>query len=580
MKNTLKIVAALSTVVTFAIIGAEAARGQTAYPEAQIQGIGNWETEAIFTIGEEINGYRPTGILDGIGAFKLNDDTVRFLVNSELNDGTGYSYDINTLDGNPANDLTVPGGARIHYFDVDIDSKEVIDGGLAFDRIFDRRGDLITDTSQFPTGASLNRFCSGMHVDAGTFGFVDDIYFAGEETNGGTEFVLDVASIGSPQGGALYAAPALGRAAWENITPIDPGNPNQVALLVGDDREAAAMYLYVGEKDTTAGAGFLERNGLAQGTLYTWVARNGDTTPTLGGFSTGSSVLGDWVPVVNIDPDTPDADDSDGFDSDGFATQDGLDTQTGRAQALNSIQPGDSDNPTIIDGLTNLNAFLFSRPEDVATNPNDTTEIVMASTGRPGVFPEDSWGTTYSFKNDLSTLTAEATVLYDGDVAPGFAGPDFGLRSPDNLDWADDGKIYIQEDRSIGAFCDTSDEEASIWQLDPNNGNQLTRIAQMDRSVVVPTGVTDDDPTDCGDWESSGILDVTELFGSEERLFILDTQAHSLRDGIIASEDLVQGGQLIFLSESTSVPEPTSTLGLLALAGAVGAGTYGRKGKK
>ncbi|MGK7958740.1 MAG: alkaline phosphatase PhoX [Crocosphaera sp.] len=564
MKNALKIVAALSTVATVATVGTEVARGQTAYPEAQMKGIGNWQTEAIFTVGEEINGYTPTGILDGIGAFKLNDNTVRFLVNSELNGGTGYSYDLNTLDGNPTNDVTVPGGARISYFDVDINSKEVVDGGLAFNRIFDRAGDLITDTSQFPIGASLNRLCSGMHVDAGTFGFVDDIYFAGEETNGGTEFVLDVASIGSAQGGALYAAPALGRAAWENITPIDPGNPNQVALLVGDDREAAPMYLYIGEKDSTPGAGFLERNGLAQGTLYAWVARNGDTTPTLGGFSTGSSILGDWVEVVNTGtPNDP------GFDSDGYATQDALDTQTGRAQLLNN---------TIVPGFNNLGAFLFSRPEDVATNPNNPSEIVMASTGRPNLFPQDSWGTTYTFDNDLTALTAQATVLYDGDVAPGFAGPDFGLRSPDNLDWADDGNIYIQEDRSIGAFCETSGEEASIWKLDPSNGNQLTRIAQMDRSVVVPVGVTDGDPTDCGDWESSGILDVTELFGSKERLFVLDVQAHSLRDGIIASENLVQGGQLILMSES--VPEPTSTLGLLALAGAVGIGTHGRKRKK
>ncbi len=564
MKNALKIVAALSTVATVATVGTEVARGQTAYPEAQMKGIGNWQTEAIFTVGEEINGYTPTGILDGIGAFKLNDNTVRFLVNSELNGGTGYSYDLNTLDGNPTNDVTVPGGARISYFDVDINSKEVVDGGLAFNRIFDRAGDLITDTSQFPIGASLNRLCSGMHVDAGTFGFVDDIYFAGEETNGGTEFVLDVASIGSAQGGALYAAPALGRAAWENITPIDPGNPNQVALLVGDDREAAPMYLYIGEKDSTPGAGFLERNGLAQGTLYAWVARNGDTTPTLGGFSTGSSILGDWVEVVNTGtPNDP------GFDSDGYATQDALDTQTGRAQLLNN---------TIVPGFNNLGAFLFSRPEDVATNPNNPSEIVMASTGRPNLFPQDSWGTTYTFDNDLTALTAQATVLYDGDVAPGFAGPDFGLRSPDNLDWADDGNIYIQEDRSIGAFCETSGEEASIWKLDPSNGNQLTRIAQMDRSVVVPGGVTDGDPTDCGDWESSGILDVTELFGSKERLFVLDVQAHSLRDGIIASENLVQGGQLILMSES--VPEPTSTLGLLALAGAVGIGTHGRERKK
>ncbi|WP_107667416.1 alkaline phosphatase PhoX [Cyanothece sp. BG0011] len=571
MKNILKIIAGLTTVASMATVSVKAAQAQTAYPEAQMKGLRGWDTEAIFTIGETINGYTPTGILDGIGAFKLNDTTVRFLVNSELSGGQGYAYDLNTLDGIAGNEVTVPGGARINFFDVDINSKQVIDGGLAFNRIFDRAGNLITDTSQFPIGASLNRFCSGMHVDAGTFGFVDDIYFAGEETNGGTEFVLDVASMNSAEGGALYAAPALGRAAWENITPIDPGNENQVALLVGDDREAAPMYLYIGEKDSSTGAGFLERNGLAQGTLYTWVADSGETIPEAGGFiGTGNSRSGSWVPVVNIDPNTPDADDSDGFDADGYATQDGLDTQSGRAAFLGN---------TVVPGLTDVGAFLFSRPEDVATNPDNPLEVVMASTGRDSVFPDDSWGTTYTFVNDLTALTAEATILYDGDDAGNgqFAGPDFGLRSPDNLDWADDGLIYINEDRSVGGFCLTSGEEASIWQLNPTNG-QLARIAQMDRSVVVPAGVTDNDPNDCGDWESSGILDVTELFGSKERLFVLDVQAHSLRDGVIASADLVQGGQLILMSES--VPEPTSTLGLLALAGAVGAGTYGRKHKK
>ncbi|EAZ91149.1 alkaline phosphatase PhoX [Crocosphaera chwakensis] len=571
MKNILKIIASLTTVASIATVGAEATQAQTAYPESQMKGLPGWNTEAIFTVGESINGYTPTGILDGIGAFKLNNSTVRFLVNSELSGGQGYSYDLNTLDGVAGNEVSVPGGARIHFFDVDINSKQVVDGGLAFNRIFDRAGNLITDTSQFPLGASLNRFCSGMHVDAGSFGFVDDIYFAGEETDGGTEFVLDVASINSAEGGALYAAPALGRAAWENITPIDPGNENQVALLVGDDREAAPMYLYVGEKDSSAGAGFLERNGLAQGTLYVWVADSGETIPEVGGFiGTGNSRSGNWVPVVNIDPETPDADDSDGFDSDGYATQDGLDTQSGRAVFL-----GD----TVVPGLTNVGAFLFSRPEDVATNPDNPNEVVMASTGRDSIFPDDSWGTTYRFVNDLTTLTAEATILYDGDDAGNgqFAGPDFGLRSPDNLDWADDGKIYIQEDRSVDGFCLTSGEEASIWRLDPTNG-QLARVAQMDRSVVVPAGVTDSSPNDCGNWESSGILDVTELFGSKERLFVLDVQAHSLRDGIIASEDLVQGGQLVLMSES--VPEPSATLGLFALAGAVGVGTYGCKRKK
>ena len=88
-------------------------------------------------------------------------------------------------------------------------------------------------------------------------------------------------------------------------------------------------------------------------------------------------------------------------------------------------------------------------------------------------------------------------------------------------------------------------------RLDPLTG-ELTRVAQIDRSAV-PEGQTDSDPDDLGDWESSGILDVSSLFGSDPgTLFIFDVQAHSLRDGIIEEANLVQGGQLAFLSVDNS----------------------------
>ena len=72
-------------------------------------------------------------------------------------------------------------------------------------------------------------------------------------------------------------------------------------------------------------------------------------------------------------------------------------------------------------------------------------------------------------------ITAKLDILYDGDDAGAgqFEGSDFGLRSPDNLDWADDGFIYVQEDRSTSNFGQTSGEEASIWRLDPNSGELL-----------------------------------------------------------------------------------------------------------
>ncbi|MGK7930164.1 MAG: hypothetical protein AB4041_01860 [Microcystaceae cyanobacterium] len=75
----------------FAFIPKAAQAFTTQYPEAQMKGLPGWETEAIFTVGETVEGYTPTGILDGIGAFKKDDNTVRVFVNSELRDGLGLT---------------------------------------------------------------------------------------------------------------------------------------------------------------------------------------------------------------------------------------------------------------------------------------------------------------------------------------------------------------------------------------------------------------------------------------------------------------------------------------------------------
>ena len=51
-------------------------------------------------------------------------------------------------------------------------------------------------------------------------------------------------------------------------------------------------------------------------------------------------------------------------------------------------------------------------------------------------------------------------------------------------------------------------------------------------------------------WESSGILDVTNLFEvlPSERLLLATVQAGTVYDGLIKGANLVQGGQLVFLS--------------------------------
>ncbi|MGL5834862.1 MAG: alkaline phosphatase PhoX, partial [Waterburya sp.] len=435
---------------------------------------------------------------------------------------------------------------------------EVEDAGVALNKIINRKGDEVEEAADLEF-QGLNRLCSAQYIEANQFGdnrgLADDLFFTGEETNGGTEFVLN------PDSGTLLAAPWMGRAAWENVTELDTGTTDKVAFLVGDDREAAPLLMYVGEKNTTKDAELLERNGLAEGKLYAWVPQadlgdtptftndegdqvDSDQAPDPAGFNgTGNSEKGDWV---ELDYYRPDLAGSASDTNDDGSTQDelGYDDQGFATQA--------QQDKLFIDA----GGFQFSRIEDVATNPNDGTEAVFAASGRGDRFEADNWGTTYRIDTEFNSsgdpLTGQIDILYSGDDAGDgrFRSPDFGLRSPDNLDWADNGKILIQENRataSDGDFGGASQEEASVWELDPET-DKLTRVAQIDRSAL-PAGQTDSEAGDLGNWESSGILDVSELFDQDPGTrFIFDVQAHSVEDGIIAEKNLVQGGQLEFLT--------------------------------
>lgn len=491
---------------------------------AQMVGLNGYVTDPVFTVGESfINAegeiYTPPGILDGLGAFALDEDTVRVLANHELSAGTGYAYTITQGTADISDDVQLT-GARVSYFDINTNTRQLESTGLAYDKIYNRAGELVTAATDLEN-EGFNRFCSAQYIEAEQFGagrgLADGIFFTGEETGGGTEFALD------PTTNTLYALPWMGRAAWESVTELDTGTTDKVALLVGDDRGGAPLLLYVGTKDSTSDD-FLARNGLTNGQLYVWVASSGETTPEE--FNgTGENRDGAFVA---IDFYRPDLVGNGEYDELGFATQE---KQDALAEAAG--------------------AFQFSRPEDVATNPADGTVAVMASTGRDSLFPADSWGTTYIISTDFSDLdniTANVNAIYDGDDAGAgqFANSDEGLRSPDNVEWSSDGWIYLHEDRSYDEFGLTSGEEASIWRLNPTTG-ELTRVAQMDRSAV-PTGQSDRSPDDIGNWESSGIIDVSTLFGEDPgQLFLFDVQAHSLRDGAIADSGLVQGGQLAFL---------------------------------
>ena len=456
-------------------------------------------------------------------------------------------------------------GARVSYFDIDKFSKDILDAGLAYNIVYDANGNIATDTSFLPAdqeAGGFTRFCSAVLVDPLEFGrkgrgdgyaygagrgIEDRIFFTGEETGGnftgtsGAEWALDVET------GAIWAVPAMGRGAWENITQVDTGRKSKVAFILADDtspfdadgdtvKEAAPLYLYVGKKQKNGN--FLERNGLSGGKLYVFVADDPSINSPIQ-FNTGGTLAGSWVEIDNSPTGPASNDGSTGFDEYGYPTQKTLWT---RAEALN--------------------AFQFSRPEDVATNPKKGNVAVLASTGRQSDFGgADVYGTIYTIDTNFRNMQADLRIVYDGDVDPNGT-----LRSPDNLEWADDGMIYVQEDKAVSTSVYTARNpaESGIVRLDPWSGDAV-RVAEIDRSVVLDaslpvwTDAVDEAPDEIGKPESSGIIDVSTLFGEKRgTLFLFDVQNHGIddqerfnADSRIIDEDLKEGGQLLFLQKES-----------------------------
>ena len=545
-----------------------------------------YTVQPILTIGETIAGtsgalnpstagdYTPVGILDGLGAFKLNKREVRVLANHELLNFRGNSYEVSDGKGGTFS-MT---GARVSYFDIDKKTRKIVDAGLAYNLIYDANGEIATDTSFLLEGFSgFSRFCSSNLIEPRQFrrgrGIEDRIYFTGEEDGGqfnpvgGAEWALD------PSTGTIWQLPDLGRGAWENVTELDTGKTDKVAIILADDSspfnfnpdddevEAVPLYLYIGTKNPGAKLASGEEdfpavNGLSGGKLYVWVADEEGVDSPLE-FRGSGSLPGRFVEIDNAQRlENASENGSTGFDEYGYPTQSNLVTQAEK-----------------------LGAFGFSRPEDVATNPRKGNEFVLASTGVDtfDVDPAtgngaDSFGTMYTMTVDFSDIenpTGKLVILYDGD-----ADPKRQLRSPDNLDWADNGKIYVQEDEAeedtltgeplFGAGA-ANPNEAGIVEINRKKSGKakLKRIANIDRSVVldgsipVPTDAVDVDAGDAGEWESSGILDVSKLFGERPgTLFLFDVQAHGVEDqdqfntdSRIVDGDLVEGGQLSFLAK-------------------------------
>ena len=115
---------------------------------SQVKGLNNWKVDPIFTVGEKIGTYVPPGILDGIGAYELNSTTVRIYANHEI--GTVSSTDLNVIGYKyKLSNGAELGGTRVSYFDVDKRTFQIVDSGLAYNKIINRAGNEVKSSTAY-----------------------------------------------------------------------------------------------------------------------------------------------------------------------------------------------------------------------------------------------------------------------------------------------------------------------------------------------------------------------------------------------------------------------------------------------
>lgn len=445
---------------------------------------------------------------DGMGAMSLDATTVRVFINHELLPTEGSSY---LIDAGGGNTLSLT-GTRIDYVDIDKTTFAIKGSGLAYDTIHDVTGAVVSSAAQIAsltqgaTSAGLTRFCSGTLFEPNAFGagtgLGDRMYFAGQEGNG-MPFMLDVAT------GELWAVGAFGNGAYENAAQLNTGDPTKVAFMLDSDRQDAPMLLYVGTKH--AGGDFLDRNGLRDGQLYYWKADNGDTDQTQ--FTTGTRT-GTWVAID---------------------VKDGLGNYKAAA--------------TIISEAATGGGFKFNRPEDNSTADGVTVAFNTTGGGTTGT-ANDPGGAILTMQFDFTNINAPkgtAKVIYDGDTDPNHA-----IRNPDNMVWSADGFIYVQENRANAAnwspTTGTNTNDASILKLDPATG-AVTRVAEVDKGAI-PTGFVDATTATLGTWETSGIIDVSSLFGKAAgTLFLSNVMAGNITTGSATTGLAEQDSQLVLIAK-------------------------------
>jgi hypothetical protein len=179
--------------------------------------------------------------------------------------------------------------------------------------------------------------------------------------------------------------------------------------------------------------------------------------------------------------------------------------------------------------VQSMGAFDFNRIEDQIDGPNDPGTVYFAETGRAN--QEVTHGRVYRLEVNPSN-PREATLSVVLDAAEGD-----DIVDPDNLGISDTA-LVIQEGRN---WRKSGYNRVLVYDLASGTLRPVART-DPDRSIIDEKGL--------GAWESSGVVDVSDVFGPGWSL--LDVQAHSttmnVPDRSLEPNTATgEGGQLVLL---------------------------------
>ena len=502
------LVSSVLIVVTMDVMATQGpSSSQAPYVNAIAPGV---KFTSILTAGDAArNGYRMTGIPDGLGAYDNDDGTITVLMNHEISSANGVVRSHGAK------------GAFISEWVINKRTLRVLSGRDLIKKVFGwnvatQQSDNLTSTIAF------SKFCSADLASPSAFfnpssglGSHARILLNGEEGSATGYAVAHIAT--GPNKGSSFVLGKFNTAtngsggsdvgAWENL--LASPFPQDKTVVIGNN---------------DGGTGIM-RNSLV---VYVGTKTHSGSEADKAGLTNGVTKFISVGGIVN--------------------------------EISNTVTRASG----IVSGtrfsLSDTTSTHFSRPEDGAWNPRKSNEYYFVTTdqldetdliGGTQKGGTRLWRLTF---DDIKNVDAGGTIDILLDSANLTGG--LGIDKPnmfDNISVNADGTITLQEDAG------NAEHNGKMWQFDPANGS-FTLLSKFDPvlfgDIVSGSFVAG---THTKNEETSGVIDITNILnrndGMKYQLFVVQnhTTAASLKAiGAMAAEAdsvaMYQGGQLILMS--------------------------------